>query len=226
MGLRRYMDYTELDDKQIVELILALPHNEEAAAYLLHNRYNPLLRNIYRNLTDETYWFEDCIDELHLHLRGKDSSWQILADFEWRSTFGCWLTTVAKNKFREVLPKLIENRGRNRSLDNNDQENPTMQIPDGGEEEYERRMRKVMLMEAIGQLKDDDQRFVMLKRLEGYDSNEIALLLQKRWEKHGIVKYGYKKGSKEKHVVVPDASYVDIRTQRAKKNLKKIIGEI
>lgn len=43
MELRKQIDYTELTDKQIVGLILALPHNEEAAAYLLHNRYHPLL---------------------------------------------------------------------------------------------------------------------------------------------------------------------------------------
>lgn len=226
MELRKQIDYTELTDKQLVELILALPHNEEAAAYLLHDRYHPLLHNIYRSLTDKPYWYEDCVDELHLHLRGKDCSWQTLANFEWRSTFGCWLKKVAVHKFIEILPKLIENWGRNVSLDNNDPEKSDIQVPDRGEEEYERRMRKVMLMEAIGQLKDDDQRFVILKRLEGYNSNEIAVLLQKRWDKHGIVKYGYKKDSKEKHVVVPDASYVDIRTQRAKENLRRIIGEL
>lgn len=225
MELRKRINYTDLTDKQIVELILALPHNEEAAAYLLHKRYHPLLRKIYRSLTKETFWYEDCVDELHIHLRGRDNSWQILSNFEWRSTLGCWLTKVALHKFQEILPQLIENKGQNISLDNKDPEKPDVQIPDGGEEEYERRMRKVMLMEAIRQLKDDDQRFVMFKRLEGYDSNEIAILLQKRWEKHGIVKYGYKKGSKEKHVVVPDASYVNIRTQRAKENLKKIMGE-
>ena len=226
MELRKQIDYTKLSDEQLVELIIALPHNEEAAAYLLHNRYHPLLYSIYRRLTNKPYWYEDCVDELHLHLRGKDSSWQILASFEWRSTFGCWLKKVATHKFIVILPKLIENRGCNFSLDNNDQEKPSRQIPDGGEEEYERRMKKVVLMEAIGQLKDDDQRFVILKRLEGYNSNEIAILLQKRWDKHGIMKYGYKKDSKEKHVVVPDASYVDIRTQRAKENLRRIIGEL
>ena len=221
MELRKQIDYTELTDKQIVGLILALPHNEEAAAYLLHNRYHPLLRNIYRNLTDEIYWYEDCVDELHLHLRGKDCSWHILAGFEWRSTLGCWLTKVAKNKFLEVLPKLIENWGNNISLDSNSSERLSMQIPDGGEEEYERRMRKVMLMEAIGQLKDDDQRFVILKRLEGYNSNEIATLLQKKWGKYGIKKY-----NKDNELVVPDAGYVDVRTQRAKENLRRIIGEL
>ena len=76
-------------------------------------------------------------------------------------------------------------------------------------------------MEAIGQLKDDDQRFVILKRLQGYNSKEIAVLLQKKWQKHGIKKYNNKK-----ELVVPDAAYVDVRTQRAKENLRIIIVEL
>jgi hypothetical protein len=75
-----------------------------------------------------------------------------------------------------------------------------------------------MLLEAIGQLKDEDQRFVILKRLQGYNSKEIAVLLQKRWKKHGIIKYNHKN-----ELVVPDAAYVDVRTQRAKENLKIIL---
>ena len=217
MEFKCLIKYNDLTDKEIVGRILAIPHNEEAAAFLLYDRYDPLLHKVYRNLTEETFWYDDCLDELFIHLKCKDGTWRTLASFEWRSTLGCWLKGVAKHKFLEVLPKLIENGGSNLSLDANedDSERPRVQIPDGGEEDYDRRQRKVMLMEAIGQLKDDDQRFVILKRLEGYNSNEIALLMQKRWQKHGIVKYNAK-GQR----VVPDAAYVDVRTQRAKENLR------
>lgn len=215
--------YNELTDKEIVGRILAIPHNEEAAAFLLYNRYDPLLHSIYNKLTRERIWYDDCVDELFIHLKSKDGTWHTLASFEWRSTLGSWLKGVAKHKFLEVLPKLIEKGGSNLSLDANDDESerPRVQIPDVGEEDYERRQRKVMLMEAIGQLKDDDQRFVILKRLEGYNSNEIALLLQKRWQKHGIEKHNNKG-----QLVVPDAAYVDVRTQRAKENLRILIVEI
>ncbi len=76
-----------------------------------------------------------------------------------------------------------------------------------------------MLMEAIGKLKDDDQRFVMLKRLEGYKSKEIADMLQMKWQKYGIKKYNNKN-----ELVVPDAGYVDVHTQRAKAILKIIMS--
>ncbi len=218
MDLSNNDKYYSLTDRQIVKKILDIPHNEEAAVFLIYSRYVLLLRSIYNSITKDSTWFEDCLSEIFIHLKGKNRDWHTLSTFEWRSTLGCWLKGVAKNKFLEVLPKLIENRGFNVSLDNDDSDKPKVQIPDGGEESYERRQRKVMLMEAIGQLRDDDQRFVILKRLEGYNSKEIAILLQKKWHKHGIKKYNNKK-----ELVVPDAAYVDVRTQRAKENLKKII---
>ena len=61
----------------------------------------------------------------------------------------------------------------------------------------------------------------MLRRLEGYNSKEIAVLLQMRWEKHGIIKYNNKD-----ELVIPDDAYVNVRVQRAKDNLKKIIPNI
>lgn len=227
MAFEYLIKYNKLTDKEIVGKILTFPHNEEAAAFLLYNRYDPLLHSIYNRLTKERIWYDDCVDELFIHLKCKDGSWRTLASFEWRSTFGCWLRRVARKKFIEVLPKLIEHDGSNLSLETNDNDpdRPSIQLPDGGEENYERLLRKVMLMEAIGQLKDDDQRFVIIKYLEGYSSNEIAILLQKKWEKQGIVKYGYKKNSKVKEIVVPDAGYVDVRTQRAKANLRRIMDE-
>lgn len=215
------IDYTKLTDRQIVEKILAEPHDEEGAVYLLHDRYSPLLLSIYRSFTKDVTWYDDCVDELFIHLKGADCTWRSLANFKWRSTFGYWLRGVARNKFFELIPQLIENGGQNESLDNDDADKPKIQIPDEGEETFERQMRKVILMEAVSKLKDGDQQFVVLKRLQGYSSKEIAILLQMKWKKYGIVKY-----NKDKEIVVPDADYVNVRTQRAKENLKTIIVEL
>ena len=212
-------DYSKFSDKQIVEKILGIPPNEEAAAYLLHDRYSPLLRKLYRCFTTDDTWFVDCVDELFISLKGKDCSWHALAAFEWRSTFGYWLRGVAFNKFRDLLPKLIENGGRNVSIDNDDPQKPSKHIPGGGEKDIERFLRKVMLIEAFWKLEDDDQRFVMMKRLEGYRSKEIAKLLKFKWKKHGIVKY-----NNENKIVVPDEDYVNVLAQRAKRALKRIMS--
>lgn len=221
MEFQYRINYKALTDRQIIEKILAEPHDEDGAVFLLHERYSPLLRSLYKDFTKDQTWYEDCVNELFIHLKGKDCTWRPLVNFEWRGTFGSWLKGVARNKFREIIPRLIENNGKNESIEGEDSEKPEVQISDEGEETYERHIRKVALLEAISKLQDGDQRFVILKRLQGYSSKEIAILLQKRWEKYGIVKYNNKK-----EVVVPNAAYVDVRTQRAKDNLKNIIVEI
>ncbi len=43
MELTFHNNYKEESDKEIVEKIITVPYNEEAAAYLLYNRYDPLL---------------------------------------------------------------------------------------------------------------------------------------------------------------------------------------
>lgn len=209
--------YKDLSDKQIVEKALIPPHNEEGIVFLLYNRYDPLLHKIYTNITKDRRWYDDCVAELFMHLKGKDCSWHVLASFKWQSTFGHWLNRVARNKFLEILPKLIDNEYLKVSIDNNDPEKAKVQIPDGGEEDYERRLRKVMLMEAIGQL-NDDERFVILKRLQGYNSEEIAVLLDKKWKEHNIVIYN-NKGD----IVISSVEYVDSKAQKARRHLKEIM---
>ena len=215
------INYDKLSDKQIVEMILADPHNEEAAFFLLHDRYNPLLHKLYYSLTKNDKWFEDCVHELFLHIKGKDCSWQTLYSFEWRSSFGYWLKRVAWKKLCEILPKLIENSDINVPLDNDDPQKPKVRIAVDGEECIERDLRKVMLMEAIGKLEDDKQRFALLKRLEGYPSKDIAILFQMKWQKEGIVVYNNKN-----EIVVPNEHYVNVLIQRGKKELRKIMVEL
>lgn len=219
MKLKYKNDYTKLSDQQIVGKILAEPHDEEAAVYLLHDRYAPLLHNLYKCFTQQETWFDDCVDELFMHIKGKDCSWHTLATFEWRSTLGYWLKKVAWCKFKDLLPKMIENGGTNISIDNDDPEHPKIQISDVDEEGYERRQRRVMFMEAVRKLEDDDQRFVMFKRMEGYKSKEIADMLKIKWQKYGIVKY-----NNDNEIVIPDEGYVNVHVQRAKKELKKIMS--
>lgn len=219
MDFQYRTDYNKLSDEQIVKAILADPHDEEAAVYLLHDRYAPLLQKEYSRLTNDGTWYDDCVDELFIYLRDKDDSWHALAGFEWRSTLGYWLKKVARSRFQEVLPKLIENGGRNVSIDCDDSEKPKVQIPDEGEVIYERRLRKIMLMEAIGLLKDDEK-FVIIKRLQGYNSKEIADMLDKKWKEQNIVKYNH--GGE---LVVANVEYVDSKAQKARRHLKKLMVE-
>ena len=53
MELTFMNNYTELNDKEIVDKIINKPYNEEAAAYLIYNRYDPLLHKLCRNIFDK-----------------------------------------------------------------------------------------------------------------------------------------------------------------------------
>ena len=222
MGLVFLNNYAELNDKEIVNKIINKPYNEEAAVYLIYNRYDPLLHKLYRGIFDkDPSWYEDCLDDLFEFLKGKERDWNKLRTFEWRSKFGAWLSSTARHRFIEIKPYLIGKIENPISIDDADGDKTPIQLPDKGEEEYERIQKKILLMEAIGQLKDPDQKFVILKRLQGYNSQELAELMKKFWAKHDIKKYDNKG-----NLVVPTSGYVDVRNQRAKENLKEIIVKL
>ncbi|QUR44249.1 sigma-70 family RNA polymerase sigma factor [Bacteroides xylanisolvens] len=222
MGLVFLNNYAELNDKEIVNKIINKPYNEEAAAYLIYNRYDPLLHKLYREIYDkDPSWYEDCLGDLFGFLKGKERDWNKLRTFQWRSKFGAWLSSTARHRFIEIKPYLIGKIENPLSIDDTDGDKAPVQLPENGGEEYERLERKILLMEAVGMLKDPDQKFVILKRLQGYNSKEIAELMKKSWAKHGIKKYDNKG-----NLVVPTSGYVDVRTQRAKENLKEIIVKL
>lgn len=222
MGLVFLNNYAELNDKEIVNKIINKPYNEEAAAYLVYNRYDPLLHKLYREIYDkDPSWYEDCLGDLFGFLKGKERDWNKLRTFQWRSKFGAWLSSTARHRFIEIKPYLIGKIENPLSIDDTDGDKAPVQLPENGGEEYERLERKILLMEAVGMLKDPDQKFVILKRLQGYNSKEIAELMKKSWAKHGIKKYDNKG-----NLVVPTSGYVDVRTQRAKENLKEIIVKL
>lgn len=81
--------------------------------------------------------------------------------------------------------------------------------------------QRVLLLEAIAQLEYADYRFVIVKRLEGYNNEEIAILLQKKWQKLGIKKHDANKG-----FVVPDATYVNVCTQQAIVDLRTMMSDM
>jgi hypothetical protein len=128
---------------------------------------------------------------------------------------------VARNRFLEIKPYLIGKIENPLSIDDNENGKKPVVLPDEYQEDYERRQRKVLLMEAVGLLKDMDQKFVILKTLQGYNSAEIADMLALKWQKEGTEKYDNKG-----NLVTPTPGYVDVRRQRAKEQLKRIIVEL
>ena len=214
----RYMTQT---DKELVDAVTRIPPDEGAAVYLLYERYTPKFKKLYMGIYQDMSWYDDCMNDLFAYLKGKNHDWNTLRTFQWRSHFSTWIGQVARNRFLEIKPYLIGKIEKPLSIDDNENGKKPVVLPDEYQEDYERRERKVILLEAIGLLKDMDQKFVILKTLQGYNSDEIASMLALKWQKEGTEKYDNKG-----NLVIPTPGYVDVRRQRAKEQLKRIIVEL
>lgn len=233
--------YQDLTDRQIVDRIIEKDkHDEEAATYLLWDRYNNLLHKHFNNLIhlDPYEWYDYSVESLFVYLRGDNGRWEKLSSFNWQSQFCYWFKKVSYNHFNDLRDKLIEKGIILVSLDDDDQKNSKREPVD---DPTGRNRRKVELVEAIRNLKDLDQKFVVTKRLEGYNSKEIAELMKVMWENEGIKRtslqnvrnekgeYVLDENGKKVKVVaplIPTNQYVDVLMERAKKELKKIIVTI
>lgn len=213
-------NYAGMTDEELISLVTHEPHNEEAAIFLLYERYKPLMLALSVSILGDNTLYEDLITSVYMALKGKGGDWAPLAAFRGESRFACWIKTVTKHAAQKYFHTMIENRADTDHLDVEDEDgNPIIVLPDAGNEEYERRQRKILLLEAINELKNPDDRFCVIKHLEGYDSKEIAQFLQIKWDKEGIKRYNNKG-----ELVVPSHAYVDVRFARAKAELKKIMS--
>lgn len=217
--------YKKLSDKEIVDLIIAEPYNEEAATYLIYDRYEPLCISICLKTLGGVSRLDELQSELFMLLKGKNRDWHALRSFGWRSTLGRWLSITAYNLSLELRRQLIENDSKNTSIDNgqtDDEDKPhTIDIPVDEEKQQERRYNMIVLNEAIQMLENPDQRFVVKKRLQGYSSKEIANMLQAYWDANGIVRYNNKK-----QIVKPDSGYIDNLFKRGYDKVTEIYNKL
>ena len=217
--------YKKLSDKEIVDLIIAEPYNEEAATYLIYDRYEPLCISICLKTLDGVSRLDELQSELFMLLKGKNRDWHALRSFGWRSTLGRWLSITAYNLSLELRRQLIENDGKNTSIDNgqtDDEDKPhTIDIPVDEEKQQERRYNMIVLNEAIQMLENPDQRFVVKKRLQGYSSKVVADMLQAHWDANGIVRYNNKK-----QIVEPDSGYIDNLFKRGYDKVTEIYNKL
>lgn len=206
--------YIALTDKELVDLVLN-EGNEEALLYLIYDRYERKLKFYTYRYYDSLEYYEDLCNELYLHLKGKDGDWSVLRSFQWRSSFATWFSLVASHLFWKKRDELI---GRSDNLDSKREGEGELPLPEPPiDPENEKR---VMLLEAISRLKDEDYRLIIIKELEGYNHKEIAeMLVEKR---KCVGKVTYYNGVE----VVPDARYVDMNKARALKEIKAHVEQI
>lgn len=213
--------YEGLSDKEIVERIITDPYDEEAATYLIYNRYEPLCKTICMTTLNGVHNLDALQSELFMLLKGKRQDWQALRSFQWRSQLSTWLKITAYNLSLDLRKSLIENNGNNTSLnegwDDKDQNHHMVDITFSEEKWIERRYDMMVLNEAIHFLDNTDQRFVLIKRLQGYSSKEVAMMLQEYWNENDIVRYNSKKQE-----VIPDSGYIDNLFKRGYDKVKAI----
>lgn len=131
--------YARLTDREIINRIITKPFNEEAAAYLLYERYSPKFRKLCRDIYGTCDVYYDCVDDLIVFLKGHKLDWDMLRSFEWRSKFSTCIGTTASRRFMEIKPQLIGKLKNTFHIDRHTS-------PNKGKEVFERRIRRVICL--------------------------------------------------------------------------------
>ncbi len=219
MQIAYHQQYKDLDDRQIIDLVLS-DGNEEAMLFLIFERYLPLLKKLCTRYYGDLYYLEQLQIELLILLKAND--WHPVRGFGWRSSFGTWLGTVAGNLFIKKMPELIGIDKFPVSIGENG-EDGEVNIPEP-EPPHENDMHMTLLIEAIQQLEDKDQRFILLREFDGYTPKEIARQLEAYRRKENRLKTKKVNGQIEE--IIPSAEYVHMLKGRAKDNIRVIISEL
>ena len=212
--------YEGLSDEELVKMIVNQPHNEEAALYLIYVKYRPLFRGLCKEYVKDMGWLDYCLSDVFVSLKSSKGDWHPLAGFGWTCTLGAYLKGVADNNFKRIKRRID---GREISIEDDETNKTPVHVAGGDGTELERRMELVMVLEAIQTL-PSDQKFVVLKDLEGHSGKEIAAMLQKKWEREGIKKYA-RSGENKGLLVVPSEAYVNNLKSRALEALRRMFGE-
>ena len=219
MQIAYHQQYKDLDDRQIIDLVLS-NGNEEAMLFLIFERYLPLLKKLCTRYYGDLYYLEQLQVELLILLKAND--WHSVRGFGWRSSFGTWLGTVAGNLFIKKMPELIGIDKFPVSIGENG-EDGKVNIPEP-EPPHENDIHMTLLIEAIQQLEDKDQRFILLREFDGYTPKEIARQLEVYRRKENRLKTRKVNGQLEE--IIPTAEYVHMLKGRAKDNIRDIISEL
>ena len=219
MQIAYHQQYKDFDDRQIINMVLS-DGNEEAMLFLIFERYLPLLKKLCTRYYGDLYYLEQLQVELLILLKAND--WHPVRGFGWRSSFGTWLGTVAGNLFIKKMPELIGIDKFPVSIGENG-EDGEVNIPEP-EPPHENDMHMTLLIEAIQQLEDKDQRFILLREFDGYTPKEIARQLEAYRRKENRLKTKKVNGQIEE--IIPSAEYVHMLKGRAKDNIRVIISEL
>lgn len=217
---KNQINYKKLSDRELVDVIVN--GDEKAVEFLIYNKYDRLIRYWVNKVFKSKEYLNDMRIELFMKLYGKDHDWKPLKSLEGQSLFA-WLNTVCMRLFLSKRDKMIGS-GITKTSNNN------VEVNRLGDEvapdtsliyTQDERKEMVMMLEAINLLKNEDYRFIILKELDGYNHEEIAVMLAEKDKRDKKVRKNNKG-----EVSTPNAAYIDMLKGRAKKEIKRIIGLI
>ena len=212
-----YLDYSKLQAKQLVILIIE-KDNEEAAIYLLYVKYDKDIRFYAMRYYDSLEYLEDLTDDIYIQFKGKKSDWEPLKSFHWRCSFRTWYCSVVSHLFLQKRKELIGLGNNTVPIDKEGNDNGIESPIDSDEINP----NKIILLEAINRLSNPDYRFILIKELEGYSPDEIAIMLTKKRRLEGRLKIRIKEGTE----IIPTADYVYMMKGRALKEVKQLVDQI
>lgn len=216
--------YDKLSDQEIIFLIVE-KGNEEVATFLLYDKYYNRFCFLAYKYYSTLFYLDDLIDELYIHLKGDDRNWKVLRSFQFKSKLETWTCRVASNLFQEKRAELIGFQEKTVSINGPDM-NSIMELPEP--EPDNDPLEGVLLLEAISRLEVEDDRFILLKELEGYSPKEISQMLAEKWRKRGQIKMRKVTNASDGSVkeVIPTVGYIYTRKSRVLKEVSTIMDEL
>lgn len=207
---KRYIKYSLLSDKEIVDQILL--GNEEVVLYLLYDKYAQDIRYFAWKYFETLDIVDELITDLYLYLRGEKLDWAKFRTFTFRSKMRTWMSSIISNFCKEKRKKMIDEANKAESIDIN------RYIAMGAKEALDPRIP--IMLEAINKLKNEEYRLILIKDLEGYSHADIAKMIIEKRKREG------KQRMYNGKLVVPDAHSVDCDKARAIIELRKIMQQI
>lgn len=207
---KRYIKYSLLSDKEIVDQILS--GNEEAMMYLLFDRLAKDIHFFAYKIFGTLDFIDDLTTDLYLYLKGTNLDWELLKSFQFKSSLRTWMSSIISRFFIKMRKEMLATEVLESTIDTA----ITIYLDD--QTQITRDSRLAIVLEAINQMKNEEQRLILIKELEGYNHTEIAQMIAEKRKCEGVRK------TYKGHEVVIDARFVNIQKQHAVEQLKKILG--
>lgn len=164
MHKRRIAYYTTLSDHELVALLLA--NNPEAIEYVFFHHCNAMFAHIVNSVFRSQVKKEELITEFYLHVCKND--WEMLRDFEFRSSLNTYLTHVAVRFF-------LKKRASQTKLVMTEPQLLMETLKDEADDfDVFKELSRLELYKAIERLSKPRERSAILSVLVGKSAEEIA----------------------------------------------------